>query len=78
LWPQVVAAGLLMLMPDAVSVSAQQGECQAGGNATADAPEQQPNLTVDRDPVASPDPDPLRRLRRILRQRGRGRLSIVC
>jgi len=50
LWPQVVAAGLLMLMP---------------------------NLTVDRDPVASPDPDPLRRLRRILRQRGRGRLCAV-
>jgi VWFA-related protein len=51
-WPQVVAAGMLMLFPDAAGVWAQQ--------ATKPAPstqQQQPSLTVDRDPVASPDPD---------------------
>lgn len=56
LWPQVVAAGLLMLMPDAVSVSAQQESAKPATQQQTPA-QQQPNLTVDRDPVASPDPD---------------------
>jgi Ca-activated chloride channel homolog len=51
-WPQVVAAGMLILFSDAAGVWAQQ--------ATKPAPstqQQPPSLTVDRDPVASPDPD---------------------
>jgi Ca-activated chloride channel homolog len=51
-WPQVVAAGMLMLFPDPAGMLAQQ--------ATKPAPstqQQAPSLTVDRDPVASPDPD---------------------
>jgi len=50
-WSQVVAAGMLMLLPDTAGVWAQQATAKA-----TTAP-QQPSLTVDRDPVASPDPD---------------------
>ena len=57
-WAPVVAAGLLMLMSDAVSVSAQQGSAKPTATQQQPPVQQQPNLTVDRDPVASPDPDP--------------------
>nr|AOS95182.1 Mg-chelatase subunit Chld [uncultured bacterium] len=54
-WPLVVAAGLLTLMQNSVTVSAQMTTQSA---ATQQQPAQrEPNLTVDRDPVASPDPD---------------------
>ena len=56
-WSQVVAAGLLILTPNAVSVLAQQASAKAAAT-QQQRPAQQPNLTVDRDPVASPDPDP--------------------
>ena len=57
-WPQVVAAGMLMLFPDATSVLAQQGAKQAPSTQQQPTHAQQPpSLTVDRDPVASPDPD---------------------
>jgi Ca-activated chloride channel family protein len=44
-WPQVFAAGMLMLAAG------------LGGGWAQQAGAQQPSLTVDRDPVASPDPD---------------------
>jgi Ca-activated chloride channel family protein len=51
-WPRMIAVGMLMLAPGALSSGAQQ----------AAAPQrpatQQPSLTVDRDPVPSPDVDP--------------------
>jgi Ca-activated chloride channel family protein len=50
-WPQVVAAGMLMLLSGTAGIRAQQATPKA-----TTAP-QQPSLTVDRDPVASPDPD---------------------
>ncbi|MCU1319884.1 MAG: VWFA-related domain protein [Edaphobacter sp.] len=50
-WLQVVAAGMLLLLPDTAGVWAQQ----ATAKSTTAPP--QPSLTVDRDPVASPDPD---------------------
>jgi Ca-activated chloride channel homolog len=57
-WPQVVAAAMLMLFPDAACVWAQQAAKPAPS--TQQQPthsQQQPSLTVDRDPVASPDAD---------------------
>ena len=65
-WPQLVAAGM-MLLSGAASVWAQQGTAKPP--ATTQPPaiqqtvqqqpamQQPPALTVDRDPVASPDPD---------------------
>jgi len=47
--PQVVAAVMLMLVYGSQSGGAQQPTAPPAG---------QPSLTVDRDPVASPDPDP--------------------
>ncbi|WP_348268636.1 VWA domain-containing protein [Edaphobacter paludis] len=46
-WPLVLAAGMLMVGVGPVAAWAQQ----------AGAAQQQPSLTVDRDPVPSPDPD---------------------
>jgi VWFA-related protein len=54
-WPQVVAAGMLMLLPAATRVWAQQAAMPQQAPTTQ---QQSPTLTVDRDPVASPDPDP--------------------
>jgi Ca-activated chloride channel family protein len=53
-WPQVVAAGMLALFPNAAGVWAQQATKPAP---STQQPQQPPSLTVDRDPVASPDPD---------------------
>ena len=53
-WPQVIAAGMLALFPDAAGVWAQQATKPAP---STQQPQQPPSLTVDRDPVASPDPD---------------------
>src|SRR6266851_2114539 len=65
-WPQLVVAGM-MLLSGAASVWAQQGTAKPP--ATTQPPaiqqtvqqqpamQQPPALTVDRDPVASPDPD---------------------
>ncbi|HMF63964.1 MAG TPA: VWA domain-containing protein [Edaphobacter sp.] len=50
-WSHVVAAGMLMLLPETAGVWAQQATAKSTTAA------QQPSLTVDRDPVASPDPD---------------------
>jgi Ca-activated chloride channel family protein len=57
-WPQVVAA--VTLMSVAVPVWTQQGTGQrpsAQQSGTQQTGTQQPSLSVDRDPVASPDPD---------------------
>jgi Ca-activated chloride channel homolog len=57
-WPQVVAAGMLMLFPDAAGVWAQQATKPAPSTQQQPTHAQQPpSLTVDRDPVASPDAD---------------------
>jgi VWFA-related protein len=62
-WPQLVAAGMLMLLPGAASVGAQQGTAkptvpqQTQPSQPPPATQPPPALTVDRDPVASPDPD---------------------
>jgi Ca-activated chloride channel family protein len=45
-WPLALAAGMLMV-----------GACPAGAWAQQTGAAQQPSLTVDRDPVPSPDPD---------------------
>jgi Ca-activated chloride channel homolog len=57
-WPQVVAAGMLMLFPNAAGVWAQQAAKPAPSTQQQPTHAQQPpSLTVDRDPVASPDAD---------------------
>jgi Ca-activated chloride channel homolog len=57
-WPQVVAAGMLMLFPDGAGVLAQQATKPTPSTQQQPAHAQPPpSLTVDRDPVASPDPD---------------------
>jgi Ca-activated chloride channel homolog len=53
-WPQIVAAGMLALFPDAAGVWAQQATKPAPSTQQTQQP---PSLTVDRDPVASPDAD---------------------
>jgi Ca-activated chloride channel homolog len=52
-WPRMAAVGWLMTMACAMSGWAQQPSAPQ-----AQAKPQQPSLTVDRDPVASPDVDP--------------------
>src|ERR1700723_3872619 len=47
-WSWAAAAAVLMLLPDVANVWAQQ---------TPASQQPPPSLTVDRDPVASPDPD---------------------
>src|ERR1700729_2412953 len=57
-WSQVVAAAMLMLFPDAAAVWAQQAAKPAPSTQQQSIHSQQPpSLTVDRDPVASPDAD---------------------
>ncbi len=51
-WPQAVTAGMLILFSGAASVWAQQA-----AKPVPSTQQQAPSLTVDRDPVASPDPD---------------------
>jgi len=57
-WPLGLAAGMLMLGAYPVSAWAQRtGAAQPHSSAQSQGSIQPPSLTVDRDPVASPDPD---------------------
>src|ERR1700733_1337647 len=62
LWPRMAAVGWLLITASTVSGWAQQSAAvQAPGKQQSAVKQEQagkqPSLTVDRDPVASPDPD---------------------
>src|SRR5437879_4259607 len=61
--PWVAAAAMLLTRPGAAGESNEQASSSANaaqrtaGQQAGQPPVRQPSLTVDRDPVASPDPD---------------------